>query len=129
MNLFNLDRIAFEALQQLKSVDPHATRNAALNLAHHLRAHGLSATVGYGMANDDTQKITQAFVGALDKACPIAGTNMAAKAQALKTEVTATYLLHSRLALPLADGFALAAKALWPTDDDTLNTALETAHG
>ena len=135
MILFNPDRIAFEALQKIKDAEPHATRNAALSLAHHLRAHGLSATVGYGMANDDKKSkavkaVAQAFVDALDTACPLGGADITAKAQSLKTEATATYLLHSRLALPLADGFALAAKAFWPTEDSTpKHTEQETAHG
>lgn len=135
MNIFNLDRIAFEELHPYKITDdPHAMRNAALSLAHHLRAHGLSATVGYGLEGDKhTQKITDVFIEALHKACTIAGPDNKARAHSLKTETTATYLLHSRLALPLADGFALAAKALWPTDDSTPDgaqeqTAQETSH-
>lgn len=131
MNIFNLDRIAFEALHPIQNepqneAAKHATRNAALSLAHHLRAHGLSATVGYGLQSDEhIQKITRIYLNALNKACPIAGHDDVAKALSLKAETTATYLLHSRLALPLADGFALAAKAIWPTED---NTAPETAH-
>lgn len=127
----NLHRIAFEALykndalRKGKPQDAHASRNAALNLAHLLRAHGLSATVGYGFAADEsTQNITAAFVAALHSACSIQGSDATARAQALKTETDATYLLHSRLALLLADGFGLAAKALWPTDD----TSQETQH-
>lgn len=122
----NLHRIAFEALYQNSTLrkgkpqDAHACRNAALNLAHYLRAHGLSATVGYGLTGDNsTQSITVAFVDALNSASPIQGNDAATRAQTLKTENHTTYLLHSRLALLLADGFSLAAKALWPTEDTT----------
>lgn len=135
MNIFNHHRTAFEKLHAIKNSvkdsDIHATRNATLNLAHHLRAHGLSATLGYGLESDEeTQKITQIFIDALHKTCPISGQSHQDKAQSLKTEAAATYLLHSRLALPLADGFALAAKAFWPTEDSTpKHTEQETAHG
>ena len=121
MNRFSLNRIAFEALEQVNTTDKNAQRNAALGLAHHLRAHGLSATVGFSLEDgtDDTQSVANAFVGALDKACLLQGNNNQDKAKALKSEPAATYLLHSRLALPLADGFALAARARWPADDST----------
>ena len=120
MKIFSLDKIAFEALQQVRDRDgnPDALRNAALSLAHHLRAHGLSATIGYGMGGTDSIKsITHAFVGALHQASPIAGKNNDARAITLMTEDHATYLLHSNLALALANGIALAARALWPTSD------------
>jgi hypothetical protein len=119
-----LHRIAFEALYQndtLRKSSPqeaHARRNSTLALAHYLRAHGLSATMGYGLSGDDNTKcITAAFMDALHNACPIQGNDATARAQALKTETTTIYLLHSRLALVLADGFTLAAKALWPTEE------------
>jgi hypothetical protein len=122
----NLHRIAFEVLYQNNTLrkgkpqDAHACRNAALSLAHHLRAHGLSATVGYGLVGDNnTQSIIAAFVDALHIASPIQGHDAATRAQTLKTEDHSNYLLHSRLALLLADGFSLAAKALWPTEDNT----------
>ena len=119
MNRFSLNRIAFEALQQLTTSDKDAQRNAALSLAHHLRAHGLSATVGFGLTDDTggTKSVTEAFVGALDNACPLQGNNIQDKAKALQSAPATTYLLHSRLALPLADGFALAARARWPADE------------
>lgn len=131
MNRFSLNRIAFEALGQVKTSDKNAQRNAALSLAHYLRAHGLSATVGFGLAGDTaaTQSVIEAFVGALNEACAISGNNIQNKAQALQTEPDATYLLHSRLALPLADGFALAARAHWPADESTSQSATtEVAH-
>jgi hypothetical protein len=119
-----LHRIAFEALytnDTLRKSSPkeaNARRNSALTLAHHLRAHGLSATVGYGLNSDDNTKcITAAFIDALNKVCPIQGNDATARAEALKTETTTIYLLHSRLALVLAEGFTLAAKALWPTEE------------
>lgn len=122
MNRFSLNRIAFEALVQVKTTDKNAQRNAVLSLTHHLRAHGLSATVGFGLADDTVgaKSMTEAFVGfvgALDKACAIQGHDTQDKAQNLQNEPAATYLLHSRLALQLADGFALAARALWPADE------------
>ena len=127
MNCFSLNRIAFEALGQVKTSDKNAQRNAALSLAHHLRAHGLSATVGFRLADDTggTKSVTEAFVGALDKACALQGNNIQDKAEALQSEHASIYLLHSRLALPLADGFALAARARWPSDDkhDTAEAA------
>lgn len=130
MNRFSLNRISFEALELVKTKDKNAQRNAALSLAHHLRAHGLSATVGYGLEDDigGTKSVTEAFVGALDKACPLQGHNIQDKAQALQIEPTATYLLHSRLALPLADGFALAARARWPSDENTQQHATAEAN-
>ena len=121
MKIFRLDKIAFEALQQVRDSggDPDALRNAALSLAHHLRGHGLVATIGYGMGGTDEsmKKITDAFVGALHQASPIAGENNGARAITLMTEDHATYLLHSNLALALANGIALAARALWPTEN------------
>jgi len=121
MNRFSLNRIAFEALGQVNTSDKNAQRNAALSLAHYLRAHGLSATVGFGLADDagGAKSVTEAFVGALDKACALQGNNILDKAQALQHEPATTYLLHSRLALPLADGFALAARARWPANEST----------
>lgn len=125
MSRFNLGCIAFEALGKVNTKDKNAQRNAVLSLAHHLRAHGLSATVGFGLASDasDIKSVTEAFVGAIDKACAISGNNIQDKAQALRIEPHATYLLHSRLALPLADGFALAARARWPADESSLQNA------
>lgn len=131
MNRFSLNRIAFEALGQVNTGDKNAQRNAALSLAHHLRAHGLSATVGFGLAVDTvaSQSVIEAFVGALNQACAIPGNNIQDKAQALQNEPDASYLLHSRLALPLADGFALAARARWPTDEENPQSATtEAAH-
>jgi hypothetical protein len=120
MNRFSLNRIALEALGQVKTSDKNAQRSAALSLAHLLRAHGLSATVGFGLADDTggTKSVTEAFVGALDNACALQGNNIQDKAKVLQSdEHASTYLLYSRLALPLADGFALAARARWPADE------------
>lgn len=122
----NLHRAAFEAIYDEKSLlkgtaqECHARRNAALCLAHHLRSHGLSATMGYGLAGDEnTKAITSAFIGALHNVCPIQGHDAISRAQTLRdieTEAVDAYLLHSRLSLVLADGFSLAAKALWSTE-------------
>lgn len=115
MNTLNFQKIGFEAISSMKENDRNAQRNAALNLPHLLRAHGLAATLGFGADKSDAaiQSITLAFVSSLDQICAVDGTNAAAKIEALKTERQATYLLHSRLALKLADGIALAARALW----------------
>jgi hypothetical protein len=129
MNRFSPNRIAFESLKRVKTIDKNAQRNAALGLAHLLRAHGLSATIGFGLANDSggEKNVIEAFVGALDMASPIQGQNIQDKARSLQNEPAATYMLHSRLALPLADGFALTARALWPTDEARPQNADEEA--
>ncbi|WP_127803969.1 type III-B CRISPR module-associated protein Cmr5 [Hydrogenophaga sp. NH-16] len=115
-----LDRLAFQCL--LKLGQPSSCdrlRNACLSLGHHLRAHGLVATVHFGLNGTDAEQkqITSALLQCLDRICPIGDPATHDMAQRLQAEPQATYLLHARLALALADHMASMARALWPVDD------------
>lgn len=125
-----LDRLAFQSLLEMgQPSSGDRLRSACLSLGHDLRAHGLVATTHFGLNGTDAEQkqITSALLQCLDRICPIGGPATHDMAQRLQAEPQATYLLHARLALALADHMAIMARALWPADDRS-NTPSDAEH-
>ena len=115
----NLHAIAFQAYQKVTSeMCAAACLASSHKLPFLLRAHGLAATLGYWISESasDAQGrpgIAKAFVGALDQVCPISGAQLDEKVKVamLKDEPLSLYLVHSRLALRLADAWVMVVRA------------------
>jgi hypothetical protein len=101
----HLEIIAFEGLQTLRANanNADASMDALNEVGQLIRVHGLAATLNYLIADEQLGPAADSFVKMLDRAAPITGNDCAAKLATLKTEDHRTYLLHSRLALRLAD--------------------------
>ena len=120
----HLQAEAFVAVEKLKgqAAKLEPLHGASLELAHLLRAHGLAATMGYCLSSAadqddaasarDRATVAGAFLDLLDAVCTLPGADRAPRAASLKTEPHSTYLLHSRIALRLADAWEMAARVL-----------------
>lgn len=134
----NIERVAFESIRQLRPEH----RESCLELPQLLRAHGLSAALGYwltaqaGNGQDDAaaaqcrRAAADSFIRALHGLCPIGrpGQGIDMLADQLACEPHRTYLLHTRLALQLADAWAMMARTLLGTGNATGNTVSEATH-
>jgi hypothetical protein len=123
-----LTRAAFVRLRALARNQEFQTHvlNASLELPLLIRRHGLAATLTHwcngAAAEDDTKasegvarrQVARAFFDVLNEVAPIRGNSLDERVGALSTEPLRLYLLHSRLALVLADVWVELAEPLLP---------------
>ena len=126
-----LTREAVRAIVQLRSAcKPKDALTAIRGLPLLLRRHGLLATLGHFHNGGDAAEASVAagFVGALAQVAPFTRPDAPGRVRELAEEPLAAYLLHSRLALAMADAWVRVAEALLDEGGAARNAPRESAN-
>lgn len=113
----SMTRRAFETVAALKRDRNNVQANllnAVRSLPLLLRRHGLLAVTAHGLTGNDTatKHVAEAFIAALAEEAPFRALDAEGRIRELAGEPLRAYLLHSQVAMVLADAWVRVAESV-----------------